>query len=64
MSADERDLAIAKNRAFKLLVEANVKKENNIAPITRAFMDVAYLATKRMEKILRMLLEKLSTTTT
>ena len=50
LSTDERDLATAKTRAFKLLVEANVKKENNIAPITRAFKDVAKLAIKRMEK--------------
>jgi len=50
LSTDERDLATAKRRAFKLLVEANVKKENNIAPITRSFKDVAKLAIKRMEK--------------
>ena len=49
LSTNERDLATAKTRAFKLLVEANVKK-NNIAPITRAFKDVAKLAIKRMEK--------------
>lgn len=50
LSTNERDLATAKTRAFKLLVEANVKKENNIAPITRAFKDIAKLAIKRMEK--------------
>jgi integrase len=45
-----RNLAEAKARAHELLIEANVKKKMNVAPITRAFRDVAKLAIKRMEK--------------
>ncbi len=44
----ERDLKRAKTRAHAILVEANVRKKMNAAPITRRFRDVAKHAIKRM----------------
>ena len=37
----ERDLEKAKLKAHELLMEANVRKRMNVAPITRCFKDVA-----------------------
>jgi integrase len=45
----ERDLKRAKTRAHAILVEANVRKKMNAAPITRRFRDVARHAIKRMD---------------
>ena len=36
-STNERDLAKAKARAYAILIEANVRKQMNVAPITRRF---------------------------
>ena len=49
-STNEYDLKLAKARAHEILVEANVRKKMNAAPITRFFKDVAKLAVQRMEK--------------
>ena len=46
----ERDLADAKKRAHEILIEANVKKRMNVAPITRSFKNIALAAIRRMEK--------------
>jgi integrase len=47
-STGERDLAAAKARAHQLLIEANVRKQLNAAPVTRKFKDIANLAIRRM----------------
>lgn len=52
-STNERDLDKAKAKAHELLIEANVRKKLNVAPITRYFKDIAKLAIQRMEKELR-----------
>ena len=49
-STHERELKLAKLRAHDILVEANVRKKMNAAPITRYFKDVARNAVARMEK--------------
>jgi len=48
-STGERDIAKAKLKAHELLMEANVRKRMNVAPITRYFNDVAQHAIKRMK---------------
>ena len=40
-STGERDLEKAKLKAHELLMEGNVRKRMNVAPITRCFKDVA-----------------------
>jgi len=47
-STGERDLAAAKTRAQRLLIEASVKKELSYAPITRRFRDVAAVVVKKL----------------
>jgi integrase len=49
-STNERELAKAKKAAHDILVKANVKKELNIAPITRKLKDVANVVLKQLEK--------------
>jgi integrase len=49
-STNERELAKAKKTAHDILVKANVKKELNIAPITRKLKDVATIVVKQLEK--------------
>ena len=49
-STNERELAKAKKTAHDILVKANVKKELNIAPITRKLKDVANVVLKQLEK--------------
>lgn len=49
-STNERELAKAKKTAHDILVKANVKKELNIAPITRKLKDVATVVVKHLEK--------------
>ena len=51
-STKERDLGKAKVVAHDLLVEANVRKKLNAAPITRLFKDIAKQAMFRMEKLI------------
>lgn len=48
-STHERDFDKAKKTAHDLLVRANVKKELNIAPITRKLRDVAIAVLKQLE---------------
>ena len=52
-STHERDVTLAKQRAHDILVEANVRKKMNVAPITRFFKDVAKNAVVRMTKELK-----------
>ena len=49
-STHERELKLARRRAHDILVEANVRKKMNAAPITRFFRDVARSAVARMQK--------------
>ncbi len=49
-STHERDIKLAKQRAHDILVEANVRKKLNVAPITRFFKDVAKNAVVRMTR--------------
>ena len=49
-STNERNLADASKRAHELLIEANVRKRMNIAPITRYFRDMANLAVRKMDE--------------
>ena len=49
-STNERELVKAKKTAHDILVKANVKKELNIAPITRKLKDIAALVVKQLEK--------------
>lgn len=51
-STNERNLDEAKRVAHDLLIEANVRKKLNAAPITRLFKDVARHAIIRMEKLI------------
>ena len=46
----ERDLKKAKERAKKLYLEAQIRKENNFTPITRLFRDVARIVVKNLQK--------------
>jgi len=48
-STGEHELDKAKKRAHDLLIEANVRKKLNVAPITRYFKDIAKLAVQRMD---------------
>lgn len=45
----ERELARAKERAHELLIEAEIRKRQNLPVITRKFRSIAALAIKRME---------------
>jgi len=49
-STNERLLKDAKARAHDILVEANVKKKLNIAPVTRKFRDVARTVVKKLKE--------------
>ena len=51
-STNERNLDDAKRVAHDLLIEANVRKKLNAAPITRTFKDIARHAIIRMEKLI------------
>jgi integrase len=51
-STNERNLDDAKRVAHDLLIEANVRKKLNAAPITRTFKDIAKQAIIRMEKLI------------
>jgi integrase len=48
-STGEHELDKATKRAHDLLIEANVRKKLNVAPITRYFKDIAKLAVQRMD---------------
>jgi integrase len=48
-STKERTLKEAKAKAHDILVEANVKKKLNIAPVTRKFRDVARIVLKKLK---------------
>ena len=48
-STNERLLKDAKARAHDILVEANVKKKLNIAPVTRKFRDVAKVIVRKLK---------------
>lgn len=52
-STKQTDLAKAKDAAHKLLIAAEVRKEQNLPVVTRRFRDVAYLAIERMEQELK-----------
>jgi integrase len=45
----QRDLDKAKQRAFELKVEAEIRKRSNLPVVTRRFRDVARLAVERLE---------------
>lgn len=49
-STHQREFKLAKRKAHDILVEANVRKKMNAAPITRFFKDVAKNAVARMQK--------------
>jgi integrase len=49
-STNTRDLKEAKERAHEILLEAKVRKKNNLAPIRRYFKSVAEATIRRMEK--------------
>jgi len=49
-STNERNLALAKQAAKELMVEAEIRLRSNLPVITRRFRDVAKLAIKRMEE--------------
>ena len=46
----ERDLAKAKVKTKELMIEAEIRKRQNLPVITRKFRDVAKLAVARMEQ--------------
>jgi integrase len=48
-STKERDFGKAKVRAKRLMIEAEIRKEQNLPVITRKFRDVAKLAIERLE---------------
>jgi hypothetical protein len=52
-STKEADLAKAKDAAHRLLIAAEVRKEQNLPVVTRRFRDVANLAIERMEHELK-----------
>jgi integrase len=52
-STKQTDLAKAKAVAHKLLIAAEVRKEQNLPVVTRRFRDVANLAIERMEQELK-----------
>lgn len=52
-STKETDLAKAKDAAHRLLIAAEVRKEQNLPVVTRRFRDVANLAIERMEQELK-----------
>ena len=48
-STGERDLEAAKAKAHDILVEANVRKKLNTAPITRRFKDIANAVVRKLK---------------
>lgn len=52
-STKESDLAKAKDAAHRLLIAAEVRKEQNLPVVTRRFRDVANLTIERMEQELK-----------
>lgn len=48
-STKEREFAKAKEKAQRLIIEAEIRKRSNIPVVTRRFKDVAKLAVKRLE---------------
>jgi len=50
VTTGERDLATAIEKAKRLYIEAQVRKKNNITPITRQLKDVAKLVVAKMKK--------------
>jgi len=52
-STKQPDLAKAKDAAHKLLIAAEVRKEQNLPIVTRRFRDVANLEIERMEQELK-----------
>jgi len=48
-STGERDLRVATARAHEILIEANVKKRMNVAPITRKFKDIATVVVNKLK---------------
>ncbi len=49
MSTNERELSKAKDKAHELLIEAEIRKRENLPVVTRKFRNIAQLAVKRME---------------
>ena len=52
-STNERELKRAKEVAKKLLITAEIRKEQNMSVVTRRFKDVAKLAIAKMEQRLK-----------
>lgn len=50
VTTGERDLKLAKLKAKELYIEAQVRKKNNITPITRYFKDVAKVVLAKLKK--------------
>lgn len=50
VTTGERELALAIEKAKRLYIEAQVRKKNNITPITRQLKDVAKLVVAKMKK--------------
>ena len=50
VTTGERDLKLAKKKAKELYIEAQVRKKNNITPITRYFKDVARVVLAKLKK--------------
>jgi integrase len=48
-STGQKELALAKKAAHEILIKANIRKQMNVAPITRYFKDIAKLAIERMD---------------
>ena len=48
-STGQKDLELAKKAAHEILIKANIRKEMNVAPITRYFKDIAKFALERMD---------------
>jgi len=48
-STEKRDIAEARAKAHDILVEANVRKKMNVAPITRRFKDIANAVVKKLK---------------
>lgn len=50
VTTGERELALAIEKAKRLYIEAQVRKKNNITPITRQLKEVAKLVVAKMNK--------------
>ena len=48
-TTNERELAKAKEKAHELLIEAEIRKRENLPVVTRKFRNIAQLAVKRMQ---------------